>query len=54
MKDLEQLLTDMRMEVIWSHVATMPIPLYERMKEALQELYAENQALKAEMERIKS
>lgn len=33
-----KLLRDMRMEVIYTHVATMPIPLYERMKEALSSL----------------
>lgn len=34
--DITQLLTDMRVEVKWSHQATMPIPLYERMKRAIQ------------------
>lgn len=28
----KELLTEMRREVIFSHVATMPIPLYERIK----------------------
>jgi len=32
---VKQLLRDMRDQVEWSHVATMPIPLYIRMKEAL-------------------
>lgn len=32
----EWLLHDMRMQVVCSHVATMPIPLYERIKAALQ------------------
>lgn len=47
-RDINQLLTDIRCEVSYTHVATMPIPLYERIKEALQELYAENQDLKAD------
>ena len=35
---LTPLLTDMRCNVIYTDVATMPIPLYERMKAALQAL----------------
>lgn len=31
-QSLNDLLTDMRMQVQWSDKATMPIPLYERMK----------------------
>ena len=33
---LEELLADMRMDVVWTDKATMPIPLYKRMKAALQ------------------
>jgi hypothetical protein len=41
----KELLTEMRSEVILTHVATMPIPLYERMKEAIKQLTATQQAL---------
>lgn len=34
-KVLKELLTDMRCQVEYTHVATMPIPLYERIKQAL-------------------
>jgi len=52
----EKLLTDMRCQVEYTHVATMPIPLYERMKaalnrppkEAMPQAYAEAQAIVAE------
>lgn len=33
--DVEALLRDMRCEVIYTHEATMSIPLYERMKDAI-------------------
>ncbi len=38
---LNQLLTDMRCEVVWTDKATMPIPLYERMKEAIKQAMAD-------------
>lgn len=34
-KEVEKLLMDMRCEVVYTHVATMSIPLYERIKAAL-------------------
>lgn len=36
MSSFEGLLTDMRSTVCFTHQASMPIPLYERIKEALQ------------------
>lgn len=33
--DVNKLLKDMVMEVEWTHEATMPIPLYERIKAAI-------------------
>ncbi len=35
---MTELLTDMRMQVEYTDKATMPIPLYERMKAEIQEL----------------
>lgn len=46
MYDIEKLLTDMRVQVSYSDKAEMPIPLYERMKEAVQELQQAREKLK--------
>lgn len=45
MVDTKELLQEMRMEVVWTTVATMPIPLYERMKEAIKQLQTAKEAL---------
>lgn len=45
MPDMKELLTDMRMEVVLSHVATMPIPLYERMKDVVNQANQTQQLL---------
>lgn len=37
-QELNNLLRDMRCDVIWTDKATMPIPLYERMKEVIKRL----------------
>jgi len=46
MIDTKELLRDMRCDVIWTRVATMPIPLYERMKEAIKQLATQEQISK--------
>lgn len=40
MTDVNQLLTDMRHEVVWTHVATMPISLCKRMEVVIKEVAA--------------
>lgn len=42
--DSNDLLRDMRCQVEFTHVATMPIPLYERMKAAIAAMPAEKEA----------
>ena len=46
----KELLTEMRVEVVLSHVATMPIPLYYKIKE---QLTATQQALDRAVEALK-
>lgn len=41
-REVDELLRDMRDEVQWTDVATMPIPLYERMKEIFKYLRPTN------------
>ncbi len=49
---LKQLLTDMRCEVVYSHGATMPIPLYERMKETIIEYQLHDEATKVIFKKV--
>ena len=35
--ELNKLLQDMRVNAVWTHQVTMPIPLYERIKEAIKD-----------------
>ena len=49
---LDELLTDMRMNVAWTDEATMPIPLYERMKAAIKASTTREAELQADVERL--
>jgi hypothetical protein len=52
--DLKELLMQMRDEVVYSDKATMPVPLYEKIKSTLVATsQAENENLKAELERLR-
>ena len=42
--DINKLLQDMRCDVVWTDKATMPIPLYERMKAAINAIKGDDKA----------
>lgn len=49
---MKELLTDMRCDVVWTDKATMPIPLYERMKEAIKQIESLTSQLKEAKEAL--
>lgn len=50
---LEELLTDMRMNVVWTARATMPVSLYSRIKAVIEASTTREAALQAEVERLR-